>query len=297
MIYYSLLAFLLIGFWPHYSKTYATSTLDSKVNVRFYGEAQCPFCRRFVTEVWPNVWNDPELRELIDYDFIPWGNAYFPNAACGGTDDDASYDPNVRQCWYKRCIDTKDTKNPNKIDTKNDEDCFSGEPIYQHSQKEGQIDIYESCVKEILGLDAAVAFTYCCEGPNMDDENLSSAKDLMEKCIAGDDDTATSSSRSGSSNVADLVSTIQECFDTSGRLIEINNAKQTPAHAGVPYVVVDGIPLDNPFSVKDAICERLDAKQNMGRTGNLNKKPSACREGKEIDITPSSSSSSFLRGI
>eukprot|EP00521_Asterionellopsis_glacialis_P001561 CAMPEP_0195259778 /NCGR_PEP_ID=MMETSP0706-20130129/8173_1 /TAXON_ID=33640 /ORGANISM="Asterionellopsis glacialis, Strain CCMP134" /LENGTH=231 /DNA_ID=CAMNT_0040313355 /DNA_START=380 /DNA_END=1076 /DNA_ORIENTATION=- len=215
------------------------------------------------------VWNDPELRALIDYDYIPWGNSYFPTEDCGGIDD-ATYDVDVRQCWYQKCITHDDDKLV-------EEDCFSGEPIYQHSKKEGQIDVYETCVKDIMGIDAAVSFTYCCEGNNMDDENLPSARDLMEKCIATGDGI-----RSG---IADPVDAVQECLDVRGRSIEIHNAKQTPAHPGVPYVVVDGKPLDDPFSVKDAICERLEAKQ-----GSDMKKPKSCRRPKEVTL-----SSSFLR--
>ena len=50
---------------------------------------------------------------------------------------------------------------------------------------------------------------------------------------------------------------IQDCAETRGRDLEIANAKQTPSHPGVPYVVVDGTPLDDPLKVKDAICARL----------------------------------------
>mmetsp|Transcript_21972 Transcript_21972/g.30586 ORF Transcript_21972/g.30586 Transcript_21972/m.30586 type:complete len:276 (-) Transcript_21972:1135-1962(-) len=270
MVCYSLLIIVLAGLCYHPVIALAAGATNSNVTVRFYGEAQCPFCRRFVTEAWPTVWNDPELRAIIDYDFIPWGNSYFPTQDCGGIDD-ATYDADVRQCWYQKCI----TNNDNLV--KMEEDCFSGEPIYQHSKKEGQVDIYETCVKDIMGIDAAVSFTYCSEGSHMDDEHLPSARDLMEKCITTRDGI--------SCGIADPVTAVQECFDVRGRLIEINNAKQTPAHPGVPYVVVDGNPLDDPFSIKDAICERLEAKQ-----GAAIEKPKSCRRPKHGTF-----SSSFLR--
>ena len=56
---------------------------DAKVKVHFYGEAQCPFCRKFVTETWHEIWSDEELKSKIDYEFVPWGNAYFATEECG----------------------------------------------------------------------------------------------------------------------------------------------------------------------------------------------------------------------
>jgi hypothetical protein len=216
---------------------------ESVVSVRFYGEAQCPYCRRFVTDVWQSIWTDPEFRAVIDYDFVPWGNAYFPTKECG---EGPRYDSTERRCWATKCITTAAADD--------DIDCFSGGPaIYQHSTKEGQVDIYESCVKELLGLDAAVDFTYCCEGPNMDDETLSTARALMEKCVQPSFESDA----------------VHQCLEERGRELEISNAKRTPPHPGVPYVVVDGTPLlDDPMAVGDAICASL-------KTKGINE-PSAC---------------------
>ena len=208
---------------------------ESKVSVAFYGESQCPFCRKFVA-VWDDVWGDAELRSYIDYTFVPWGNAYFGTDMCGH----GPYNPEERACWYDHCI----------VATNDDEDaCFGGHVVYQHSEKEGQMDIYESCVLEEIGLDAAVAFTSCCEGPNMDDESMSAAE-LMKQCMP-----------EGQGSL------IQTCLETRGRSIEISNAKKTPVHPGVPYVVVDGEVLDNPLAVKESICEAL---------GQQGKTPQAC---------------------
>jgi hypothetical protein len=201
------------------------------VSVRFFGEAQCPYCRKFVTEAWPPIWEDAELRALVDYDFVPWGNAYFGTDDCGV----GPYSSTERACWYETCINVHSA----------DERCFSGDPVYQHSTKEGQVDIYETCVKAMYGLEAAVDFTYCCEGPNMDDETLEDAKYLMQHCLSDDKGKA---------------GPIQICLEQFGRDFEITNAVQTPEHSGVPYVLVDGEALDNPFFVKNAICASLAGK-------------------------------------
>jgi hypothetical protein len=228
---------------------------EAVVSVRFYGEAQCPYCRRFVTDVWQSIWTDPEFRAVIDYDFVPWGNAYFATKECG---EGPRYDSTERKCWAKNCIPATDAgKHETTADDDNDDDnmdCFAGPAIYQHSTKEGQVDIYESCVKELLGLDAAVDFTYCCEGPHMDDDaTLSTARALMETCVRPSFESDA----------------VHQCLEERGRELEIANAKQTPPHPGVPYVVVDGTPLrEDPMAVGDAICASLKEKGI--------KEPSAC---------------------
>jgi len=211
-----------------------------------------------VTEEWQPIWNDPEFRAVIDYDFVPWGNAYFGTKECGLG---PRYSSDERHCWAKKCVaattsstTTTASGTTTNIPLKNDEDfdCYSGNAIYQHSEKEGEVDVYESCVKEILGLEAAVAFTYCCEGPNMDDKAIGDARDLMEKCVQPSFE----------------IEGVQKCFEERGKEIEIANAKATPPHPGVPYVVVDGKPLDDPMAVADAICVAL-ATKGM-------KQPAAC---------------------
>ena len=211
--------------------TNTSNSEDKKVTVRFYGEAQCPFCRKFVTEVWQPIWSDLELRKFIDYDFIPWGNAYFATEKCGS----GPYSAQERGCWYQNCIESS-----------NDSDeCFAGEVVYQHGLKEGQTDIYESCVKDLFGLEDAVAFTHCVEGPNMD--HIIDAEALMRKCLVKTQDA----------NI------IQDCLEKRGRDIEISNAKQTPTHPGVPYVIVDGDPVDDMMKIKEIICKTLENKNGV----------------------------------
>jgi hypothetical protein len=111
--------------------------------------------------------------------------------------------------------------------------------------KEGIVDIYESCIKEEYGLENAVAFTYCAEGSIMDNDDLD-AEHIMRVCSVSLD--SVDSDR------------IQECMETRGHDIEVQNAKQTPDHPGVPYVLVDGQPIDDPFDVKNEICKSLKSK-------------------------------------
>jgi hypothetical protein len=213
------------------TKDFLAAAADTTVKVIFYGESQCPYCRKFVTEVWPDVWDDLELRSFVDYDFIPWGNAYFATDECG---KGPQYNSDERHCWFSMCV----PKSKDEFEDR-ENDCFSGEPVYQHSVKEGQVDIYEACVKEIYGMETAVDFTLCCEGDLM--ETNDSAKDLMKQCTP----------------TLQIAAGVQECMELRGRQLEIQNAKATPDHPGVPYVVVDGEALEDPLSVKDAICAKL----------------------------------------
>ncbi|CAJ1968926.1 unnamed protein product [Cylindrotheca closterium] len=224
------------------------SSEKPKVVVRFYGEAQCPFCRKFVTEVWQPIWEDLELRNYIDYDFVPWGNAYFATKQCGS----GPYNSVERACWYKNCINEQ---------SDGKKDCFDSEAVvYQHGQKEGDVDVYESCIKTLFGLDYAVEFTYCAEGPKMDNKSQDS-KALMKEC-------------------AGLVipkvdfPAIDECFDLQGRKLEIHNARNTPEHPGVPYVLIEGAPIDDIAHTKETICKRLEEKA-------LDPLPKACRSERQ----------------
>ena len=72
------------------------------------------------------------------------------------------------------------------------------------------------CVKTLFGLDSAVEFTYCAEGPLMDDENLD-ADLIMAVC--------------GALVIPDVdyLHTIEKCLEIQGRELEIENAKKRKA--------------------------------------------------------------------
>ncbi|KAG7351711.1 thiol reductase [Nitzschia inconspicua] len=214
-----------------------------RVQVVFYGESQCPHCRKFVTEAWPTVWLDVEgLREYVDYDMIPWGNAYFATQECGH----GPYSPDERACWYKKCKDQYTLTV--KDDQNNDDggnDCFTGRAVYQHGEKEGIVDIYETCIKVAYSLEDAVDFTYCAEGSIMDNEEIN-AEQLLTICTVSLPDVDAKA--------------VQQCYEQRGKQLEIANAKQTPEHPGVPYVLLDGKPVDDPMEIQTAICNALQSK-------------------------------------
>jgi len=228
---------LLFSLWELYVTIGTTAEREAssiKVKVEFYGEAKCPFCRKFVTEAWPMVWKDPVLKELVDYSMFPWGNAYFSTQTCGG----GPYSPETRHCWYTNCVD---------VATPADPDCFEGEAVYQHGPSEGALDIYEACVINELGMDTGVEFAACIEGPNMElyDHNVTA---LVETCLS----------------CGHCLHKVNTCVSSKrGKELEVQMAKATPDHPGVPYIVVNGNPLDDDdvLDIKKIICEAAASSQ------------------------------------
>jgi hypothetical protein len=212
------------------------------IAVNFYGEAQCPYCRRFV-EMWHDEWQN-EFIPYVSFQYVPWGNAYFATEQCGS----GPYSSTERACWYDKCIASS---------SDNDNECFGGTTIYQHSEKEGMMDVYESCVIELFGPDEGWEFTYCAEvgmGAALLDDDTYSAYDVMAACVYDQKPI--------------LVQVIQHCYDTRAHEIEMHNARLTPSHPGVPYVQVDGIALNDPFNdLVQVICDKL---------GTVGEFPSIC---------------------
>jgi len=124
--------------------------------------------------------------------------------------------------------------------------CHTARSLFMDEKKHHQIDVYENCIKYHFGIEKAVNFTYCAEGDMMDTHD--SASDVLFACL-------------GESTLEAMM--VQECYDTHRHTMEIMAAMMTPAHSGVPYVVVDGEALDDPFSIQQAICDRLKKKFNI----------------------------------
>jgi hypothetical protein len=48
--------------------------VSAKVVVEFYGEAMCPYCARFTTDIVAPLFAN-NVSELMSFTFVPWGNA------------------------------------------------------------------------------------------------------------------------------------------------------------------------------------------------------------------------------
>lgn len=93
-------------------------------------------------------------------------------------------------------------------------------------------------------------------------DQTDSARDLLTECQGGVLDPEV----------------IDNCFTTHGHAVEVLAARSTPAHPGVPYVLVDGEPLDDPFSIQKAICDRLKLKLSRNSSTKQTTLPKACEK-------------------
>ncbi len=58
---------------------------DDKVSLKVYGEAGCINTNDFVVKVLEPLASDSQLMSGVTYDFVAFGNAYYPTAKCGPT--------------------------------------------------------------------------------------------------------------------------------------------------------------------------------------------------------------------
>jgi len=175
--------------------------------------------------------------DAIEFQFFPWGNAYFNTTSCGTS----SFDKDAMFCWVKEC----NVANPPA-------DCFNStlSPILcQHGDQECQEDTIEGCAFAVADTQIdALNFLFCFEGDNQSD--LSSVK----KC-------ATSSKVD--------YQKLQKCSSSEqGKKIDIENAIATTklgsSKLGTPWVLINGIYVQNPMQLLDAVCAAIKGDQPAG---------------------------------
>eukprot|EP00421_Protoceratium_reticulatum_P035819 CAMPEP_0168479156 /NCGR_PEP_ID=MMETSP0228-20121227/63328_1 /TAXON_ID=133427 /ORGANISM="Protoceratium reticulatum, Strain CCCM 535 (=CCMP 1889)" /LENGTH=186 /DNA_ID=CAMNT_0008495439 /DNA_START=9 /DNA_END=566 /DNA_ORIENTATION=+ len=169
----------------------------------------------------------------MNFSFFPWGNMYMVTKKCGGS---GKYNPDARQCYNKEC-GLGATSRPS--------DCFVGEEVCQHGQDECTGNRWMACAKKVdasplpAGYPAYMPFVTCYEA-NYDNPGNSDLKAL--KCAK-----ATSS--------LDYYTKIHSCWvDAEADEVLAEQAMATPPHPGVPYVVVNGKPLDDVGTLLDEVC-------------------------------------------
>eukprot|EP01059_Diplonema_ambulator_P033838 TRINITY_DN726_c0_g1_i1.p1 TRINITY_DN726_c0_g1~~TRINITY_DN726_c0_g1_i1.p1 ORF type:complete len:177 (+),score=37.04 TRINITY_DN726_c0_g1_i1:230-760(+) len=163
----------------------------------------------------------------MDFEYVPWGNAYFVTSECGG--QKGQYDVNVRECWDSKC-----GQNPVS-------DCFTGDMVCQHGDNECFGNIAESCAKNqsTSGAKQYMPFVYCWEGQN------GASKNTLNGCA----------SMFGLSGPA-----ITACTESPGAKNLTILAAQTTAeipggHPGVPYITVNGKYLSNTNELLRTVCK------------------------------------------
>ncbi|KAJ9442194.1 GILT-like protein C02D5.2 [Diplonema papillatum] len=207
----------------------ATATAQEKVVLRFYGEAGCPPCQAMIVGPLNETLYAPGLWDILDYQYIPFGNAFFITPQCGG---EQGYNSTQRLCWDNLC---GGSGNPPPSD------CFSGNPVCQHGPQECYGNIVEVCLKNMTGNDPQLyqPFVLCWEGEN--ELKNSSFNSCAEK-----------------TNID--VQKLNACAASpANRALLLDAARETanlrPAHQGTPWVLINGKDLSNTNDMLKEVCK------------------------------------------
>jgi len=190
------------------------------------------------------IWN------VIDLRMYPWGNAYYDSPlldGCPSTNGTYPYNRDRYTCWAERCSST----------TSAPEQCFNGTKLCQHGPDECYANSVEVCSTAVYPPTLYSDFIYCfeesCEYDGADPTNstCNTTVAFLEGCA---------------SYAGIAAAPILECFDDAARrdLLDQDAARATAAlgtfKEGTPWVLLNGVPLDDVNSLLEAICDAWSAQ-------------------------------------
>ena len=252
-----------------------------KLKLKLYGESMCPFTADFVVNTLVKATEQPGIAAAIDFDYVPWGNAYTPSEQCGGVpapplcngSTACLYDATARACFASACGSA--VASPPGW-------CFAAEPNCQHGASECRANRIQACAAQQTAApaNASLALAHCMfadyltEGSermhpghvSLNRTTPTSAEASAEASAnASDTDygrVAHGSARTVEAAVAweladvDAVAaecahvaglkwaSLQACADGKhGEEAVRAQARKTPMHDYVPWVELDGVPL------------------------------------------------------
>ncbi|CAE7308578.1 IFI30 [Symbiodinium pilosum] len=203
-----------------------------KVKVEFFAEAGCPFCRQAIAGPVNKTLSMPSVAAIMDFQFFPFGNAYFVTTECKGAGD---YDMAARKCFNKNC--GAGASQPPK-------DCFTGALVCQHGSQECAANRFLACAKTVAGenLLPFMSFTHCVEA-----SYDTFSKDTVSACA------------DASQIDKDAVF---RCYSGSeGDDATVAQAKATPEHPGVPYLLVNGQAVEQPDDLLKTVCKAYQGSE------------------------------------
>lgn len=214
--------------------------------MQFYGQAGCSHCFAFMSGPLKQALADPELGRQLQFEYFPWGNAYYVTSKCQGG---GKYDILPRKCYDANCGSEAKTRLP---------DCFGpGEIVCQNGPVECEADKYVACAKQVSAMDHSKYLPYaeCIDG-NFEGNPHGNGLDvpaLSQGCAtsSGLDAQAIHACATGNDATAALQ----------------HEAMATPTHGFCPVVVIDGEKLEWGTETQfiSFVCAKLPAP-----------KPAAC---------------------
>lgn len=211
------------------------------VEVKFYGESGCPYCRNFISGPLRSTLAAPGLSDIMNFEYIPWGNAYYVTSECKGA---GQYNSTVRACYNQLC-GSGATSKPS--------DCFTGQLLCQHGESECIGNKYLACAKNVTGsiVPKYMPFVYCLEEkyqPSFAEKDWAA---IVETC-----------SVQGGLEYKQVAA----CYSNRGMEVINIEAALTPAHPGVPYIVIDGkaMPGDTEDNFLQAVCDAYQGPAPAG---------------------------------
>jgi len=227
----------------------------NKVLIELFGEGMCPFTALLSTGTLSPLLQLPGMDSLVDVDYTPFGNAYYLSTQCGGVRAPAGcdgstaclYNSTTRECWDDAC---------GREHAEAPAWCLDAEPNCQHGDAECVANQVQACAKEAACDPKAVFSLAAC----MFGEYLKPQGYRMWP---------------GNATESSVLAVARECARTANAPWERIDgclqsperrrsairaaARNTPVHEGVPWLMVDGVPVeydDEPTiaDLADTVC-------------------------------------------
>uniref|UniRef100_A0A7S0FIB4 Uncharacterized protein n=1 Tax=Pyrodinium bahamense TaxID=73915 RepID=A0A7S0FIB4_9DINO len=226
-------------------------TLAEKVRIELYGMAGCPFTRGFIEG--PLAETLTTVPELVDFHLHPFGNSYYVTKECGGTAEGmpfasyfSGYNMTVRKCWDWHCGAAAAVPAP---------DCFSGALVCQHGATDCMVTTAWACAQDAAGgeVSAYMPFVRCTAHRFLGVTSEAAFDRAVRGCAAG--------------TSLDGRELLRCARGDHGRELLSAQARATVGHAGVPFVLVDGIKLRDTGCVAcgDGIMQKVcEASRTRG---------------------------------
>jgi interferon gamma-inducible protein 30 len=212
----------------------------------------------------------PGIFEIADFDFVPWGNAYF-NGTSGDTtycqeknDPPACNSKNGRNDWLDKCGAAARQPVPAA--------CWEGTSLCQHGPNECLANLIENCAVAQYPSPTADGypeywdFVACYEGITIGRDpsrNASVPVDNMYECMRQLD-----YSEEGARKLEECATSDAITADLLEQAAAMRTARSAKGFSGTPYIAVDGHATDAD-KVLAEVCSRYRGAKQVAACSNL----------------------------